>query len=130
MAKPSMKNNPAAIGDEGWTWLFNSTRWHYFRGGRSLCGKFLLLSRSGLQLGSDDSRDNCAACRRKLEAERRRIARRQMEIERQLNLQAGICEVCRQHTPVGEQLCGCNKCGRLFGLCCNSGDPDLCVECV
>lgn len=69
--------NAGAVVNEGWTWLSNSTRWHYFRGGRSLCGKFMLLGKHELQPGSDDSRDNCAACRHKLEAERRRMERRQ-----------------------------------------------------
>ena len=54
---------------EGWTWLTNSSKWHYFRGERrSLCGKFLHMgSMNGLEQGNDDSPDNCAACRRKLQ---------------------------------------------------------------
>lgn len=45
------------------------------------------------------------------------------------------CEVCNEpintqshSAPV--QLCGCEKCGRLFGPCCNSVAPNYCVECV
>ena len=53
---------------EGWTWLTNSRKWHYFKGSRrSLCGRFLLMGKmDDLEEGNDDSPDNCAACRRKL----------------------------------------------------------------
>jgi hypothetical protein len=61
---------PAALAREGWTWLFNSRKWHYFRGSRSLCGKFLLLGSKDLEMGNDKSADNCGSCQRKLEAKR------------------------------------------------------------
>ncbi len=51
---------------EGWTWLINSTKWHYFRNSRSLCGKFALLSSTSLEQGNDNSPDNCAPCKRAL----------------------------------------------------------------
>jgi hypothetical protein len=51
---------------EGWTWLINSKKWHYFVNGRSLCGKFGLIGRPELEQGNDDSPDNCTACRKKL----------------------------------------------------------------
>jgi len=53
---------------EGWTWLANSSRWHYFRDGRSLCGKFMLFADpdEGYESGQDESPDNCAACKRKV----------------------------------------------------------------
>lgn len=51
---------------EGWTWLHNSTRWHYFDEGRSLCGKWMILSCDNLEIGNDNSPDNCAACGKKL----------------------------------------------------------------
>lgn len=53
--------------EEGWTWLVNSRKWHYFINGRSLCGKFLLLVVPELEQGNDDSPDNCVICRRELE---------------------------------------------------------------
>ena len=52
--------------NEGWTWLINSKKWHYFVNGRSLCGKFGLIGRPELKQGDDDNPDNCAACRKKL----------------------------------------------------------------
>jgi len=55
---------------EGWTWLANSKKWHYFVEGRSLCGKFLLLQIPELEQGNDGSPDNCMACRKKLEKRR------------------------------------------------------------
>lgn len=41
-----------------------------------------------------------------------------------------ICEVCCADVEDVYVLSGCDRCGRLFGPCCNSQDPDLCVECV
>jgi len=40
-----------------------------------------------------------------------------------------ICEVCEEPTTE-DYLSGCQNCARLFAPCCNSEDPDLCVECV
>lgn len=55
---------------EGWTWTHGSRRWHYYRGLRSLCGKMMLLCHpsDGYETGNDHSPDNCAACRKKIEA--------------------------------------------------------------
>lgn len=50
---------------EGWAWLSNSPKWHYFVAGRSLCGKWLMVS-GDLEQGKDNSPDNCAICRREL----------------------------------------------------------------
>ena len=56
---------------EGWTWLYNSKKWHYFRDGRSLCGKWGRFgSPDTLEQGKDDSPDNCAVCRKKLAKEK------------------------------------------------------------
>ncbi len=54
---------------EGWTWLHNSKKWHYFREGRSLCGKFMLFKNptDGFEIGNNDSEDNCVGCKKKLE---------------------------------------------------------------
>ena len=51
---------------EGWTWLYNATKYHYFVGGRSLCGRWMLFSAGGLEQGNDDSIDNCVSCKKKL----------------------------------------------------------------
>lgn len=51
---------------EGWAWLINATKWHYFRtDGRSLCGRWMLLSNNATERGNDNSPDNCKSCRRK-----------------------------------------------------------------
>lgn len=44
----------------------------------------------------------------------------------------GTCEVCNEAVEAedGTFLSGCEKCGRLFGPCCNSVDPNYCIECV
>jgi len=51
---------------EGWTWLFNARKWHYFRNGESLCRKWMIWNSGDLELENDDSPDNCATCRKKL----------------------------------------------------------------
>ena len=54
---------------EGWTWIFNSPKWHYFADGRSLCGRWMLFGKGeNLELGSDNSPDNCKTCVKKLKA--------------------------------------------------------------
>lgn len=57
---------------QGWTWLSNSTKWHYFKEGSNttLCGKFMLLrGPDELDDTNHNSRDNCLACKRKYQAE-------------------------------------------------------------
>lgn len=59
---------------EGWVHLSNDRRWHYFRMGRSLCGRYGLKP-SGAYLFEADgepSPEDCALCRRKLEKEKKR----------------------------------------------------------
>lgn len=51
---------------EGWTWLRNSPKWHYFVDGRSLCKRFMLFSTSKLEQGQDESPDNCKSCMKAL----------------------------------------------------------------
>ena len=55
---------------EGWTWIFNSRKWHYFQEGRSLCRNFALLGSADLEQGNDNSPDNCATCKKKLKKEK------------------------------------------------------------
>ena len=58
---------------EGWTWLINSRKWHYFVDCKSLCGKFMRLSNLGLEQGNDGSPDNCMACRKALEKRKAKL---------------------------------------------------------
>ena len=53
---------------EGWTYLYNSKKWHYFTSERntSLCNKFMLLALPELEQGNDESLDNCASCKKAL----------------------------------------------------------------
>jgi hypothetical protein len=51
---------------EGWVWFFNSRKAHYIKEHRALCGRWLYLG-SGYEQGKDDSPDNCAECKRKLQ---------------------------------------------------------------
>jgi hypothetical protein len=55
---------------EGWTYLYNSPKWHYFRAGRSLCCRWLYLGKGDdLDKREVDSPDNCAACAKRRKAE-------------------------------------------------------------
>lgn len=61
---------------EGWTFLYNSPRWHYFRNSRSLCGRWLYLGDDdALEQGKENSPDNCKGC----------VAKRLKEIAKQLS---------------------------------------------
>lgn len=65
---------------EGWTFLVNATKWHYFRNSRSLCGKWMYLGDDAdLEQGKLQSPDNCEACRkrriRELAKENKKIAK-------------------------------------------------------
>ena len=51
---------------EGWDYLQNTRKWHYFVNGRSLCGKWLGLGLRNLVLGNGNSPDNCAKCVKRL----------------------------------------------------------------
>ena len=57
---------------EGWTWLHNAKKWHYFRGGKSMCGQWQLFKHpnEGYEIGNENSTDNCKACKRALLKER------------------------------------------------------------
>jgi len=66
MSEPKTENK------EGWMWLSNTVKWHYFikPGLVSLCEKWIAAP-TELQQGNDDSPDNCKACMRKLDALRK-----------------------------------------------------------
>jgi hypothetical protein len=52
--------------EEGWTYLYNSPKWHYFeKDGRSLCKRWMTFTKE-FEIGNDDSADNCAACKKAL----------------------------------------------------------------
>lgn len=53
---------------EGWKWLTNSTKWHYFRDGRSLCRRWMTFG-TIFEQGNNNSPDNCKACIKALEKE-------------------------------------------------------------
>jgi hypothetical protein len=69
MVQNARPDNAQPYMREGWTWLMNSRKWHYFTSARnqSLCGGFMLLVLpEELQQGNDSSPDNCKACARKI----------------------------------------------------------------
>ena len=53
---------------EGWNWLFNSRKEHYFVLGKSLCNRYMLLDTSHL---SETTNNPCAICKKKLEKMRK-----------------------------------------------------------
>lgn len=56
---------------EGWGKPFNSRKFHYFRNGRSLCGKWFFLSKD-LERGKEEHPENCRTCANKLFREKKR----------------------------------------------------------
>ena len=53
----------------GWNWIHNSPKWHYFVEGHSLCGRWFSLGLGNScddDPATDNSPDNCAACKRKI----------------------------------------------------------------
>ena len=57
------------MNSEGWQYLFNARKRHYFKlDGRSLCGKWLVLGNGALRSPDHGwaSSDDCAGCRKKL----------------------------------------------------------------
>jgi hypothetical protein len=62
---------------EGWTYLHNSPKWHYFRKGLSMCGRFMLLQNpsEGFETGNNASKSNCRGCIRELEKAAMRLAK-------------------------------------------------------
>lgn len=50
--------------NEGWSYLFNSRKEHYFVQGKSLCGKFLILGSGDC---SPSAKKPCKGCLKKLE---------------------------------------------------------------
>lgn len=58
---------------EGWKWLINSKKWHYFRNGTSLCHKWANFGQE-FELGNDTSPDNCMACKKALQKEREKAS--------------------------------------------------------
>lgn len=58
----------ARLKHEGWVYIDGTPKWHYVsEDGRALCGRWLYLGSVEPETGNDGSKDNCAACRKKLE---------------------------------------------------------------
>lgn len=53
---------------EGWKWLINATKWHYFVDYQSLCGRWGTFTMDSLEQGNDESPDNCKMCKKRLKA--------------------------------------------------------------
>lgn len=54
--------------NEGWGFIYNSKKWHYYVNGYSLCGRWMVIVGQKFEQGNDTSPDNCKACRKKLSA--------------------------------------------------------------
>lgn len=57
---------------EGWSWLFNSSRCHYFVSGKSLCGKWAVLGYGDCDDSPSGNRP-CATCMKKLENRNKKV---------------------------------------------------------
>ena len=49
---------------EGWSWLFNARKWHYFRDGRALCRRWMILGVG--DFGTPTEGEKCRSCQRAL----------------------------------------------------------------
>lgn len=58
------------MANEGWSRPADARKWHYFRDGRSLCGRWGMRRSRHLEPDDEPSADDCAACRRTLDAEK------------------------------------------------------------
>jgi len=47
-----------------------------------------------------------------------------------LDWPAQKCEVCDETLDPDDASFTCEKCGREYGVCCNSLQPDRCVDCI
>ena len=56
---------------EGWGFPLLSRKAHYFMRGRSLCGKWGFFGE--VEPGNDDSPDNCAECKKKLQKRNKKL---------------------------------------------------------
>jgi hypothetical protein len=65
---PCHKNPPPR---EGWNYLLNARKFHYFVDGRSLCKRYMLLaSPEDMDKSERDSPDDCLKCRAALKKRR------------------------------------------------------------
>lgn len=71
VVKVQSSGPPAAV--EGWTELVNSSKRHFFRAGRSLCGQWMLPPAAG-SLSIDETADDCKNCQRLRDAEKEKKA--------------------------------------------------------
>lgn len=57
---------------EGWTWLYNTPKWHYFINQESLCKRWMLFTKGTyLEANMKTYRDDyCKVCTKKLKAMR------------------------------------------------------------
>jgi hypothetical protein len=59
---------------EGWAWPANSRKAHYFREGRSLCSRWMILYPPDQGTDGDHGPDDCKACWKKIDRERAKAA--------------------------------------------------------
>lgn len=58
------------IGNQGWKYLFNAPKQHYFKDGRSLCGRWMTFGHGDcIEDNEKPQHDECTSCRRKLTPE-------------------------------------------------------------
>lgn len=71
---------------EGWGWIKNSPKWHYFIDGRSLCGRWAYFDRE-LEQENDESPDNCTACKKALAKRKAKQALDKLKSEGKITLE-------------------------------------------
>ena len=60
-------SNYQATGNQGWKYLFNAPKQHYFKEGWSLCGRWMTIGWGEcVEDNGKPQADECVSCRRKL----------------------------------------------------------------
>lgn len=52
--------------DSGWVYLLNSKKEHYMVNGKSLCGRWMVLSEGGVVKRNPNKKTDCKTCLKKL----------------------------------------------------------------
>jgi hypothetical protein len=68
LERSAAKTETGIVDSIGWFKLSNASKWHYFNGSKSLCGKWMYLGAGPFEADDKPRPTDCGACRRKLEA--------------------------------------------------------------
>lgn len=83
----------------GWKYLFNHPKQHYFKEGRSLCGRWMTFGHGDCEPDNGKvQHDECVTCRRKLTPE---LAHKPKPRKRKLSIAEVYAEIGKLHVEAG-----------------------------